>query len=223
MNNAKIPHLCEDVLDAVAARAPPPGPAPAPLERAYAAHAAVAGLGRDGRVAAAAHAREAEVEAGEAGALLLEHAVHVAAVAESDGELVHQHPDEDEEEAAHEGEQGEGGLEGVAAVAEDGEVEDLRYDIMRTQYSENNSVCDLVEAAPEAGEDDAAVVELPGEQQQPLLGPDAQHQQQAGQQPHEGDDQHRAHHRQRVHHRLHLQPGSSQYLYVMVQNVRQII
>ena len=81
--------------------------------------------------------------------------------------------------------------------------------------------CDLVEAAPEACEDDAAVVELPGEQQQPLLGPDAQHQQQAGQQPHEGDDQHRAHHRQRVHHRLHLQSGSSQYL--MVQNVRQII
>ena len=66
------------------------------------------------------------------------------------------------------------------------------------------SVCDLVEAAPEAGEDDAAVVELPGEQQQPLLGPDPQHQQQAGQQPHEGDHQHRAHHRQRVHHRLHL-------------------
>ena len=123
----------------MAARAPPPGPAPAPLERADAAHAAVAGLGRDGRVAAAAHARQAEVEAGEAGALLLEDAVHVAAVAESDGELVHQHPDEDEEEAAHEGEQGEGRLEGVAAVAEDGEVEDLRYDIMKTQYSENNS------------------------------------------------------------------------------------
>ena len=84
-------------------------------------------------------------------------------------------------------------------------------------------MCDLVEAAPEACEDDAAVVELPGEQQQPLLGPDAQHQQQAGQQPHEGDDQHRAHHCQRVHHRLHLQPGSSQYLSLMVQNVRQII
>ena len=83
--------------------------------------------------------------------------------------------------------------------------------------------CDLVEAAPEACEDDAAVVELPGEQQQPLLGPDAQHQQQAGQQPHEGDHQHRAHHRQRVHHRLHLRPVSSQYLYVMVQNVRQFI
>ena len=66
-----------------------------------------------------------EVEARQTGSLLLYHSVQVSPVAQSDGQLVDQHPDEDEEETTHDGEEGEGCLERVLAIAEHREVEDL--------------------------------------------------------------------------------------------------
>ena len=55
-------------------------------------------------------AGQTEVETGQAGSLLLDNSVHLAPVAESDGQLVHQHPDEDEEQAPDKGEQSKGCL-----------------------------------------------------------------------------------------------------------------
>ena len=142
---------------------------------------AVAGVWAPGRP------RQAEVDTGQAGSLLLYHSLHVLPVPEPDGQLVDQHPDEDEEEAAHHREQSEAGVEGVSAVSEDGEVEDL------------------VESSSEAGEDDSQVIELPGEEEEPLLCPDPEYEEEAGEQSHEGDHQHGPHHSQAVHHRLHLE------------------
>ena len=172
--------LGQDVLHAVTPPAPAPG-AP-PLEGSDAPHTPVRGLGCDGGVVPG----QAEVEARQTSSLLLDNSVHLPPVAQSDGELVDQDPDEDEEKAPDKREKGKGCLEGVLAVREDSEVKDL------------------VEAAPEACEDDSAVVELPGEEEQPLLSPHSEYQQEAGEEPHESDHQHRAHNRQGVHHGLHL-------------------
>ena len=112
---------------------------------------------------------QAEMETGQTSSLLLNDPVHLSPVAESDGQLVHQDPDEDEEQAPNKREEGECCLEGVLAITEDSEVEDL------------------IEAASEACEDHAAVIELPGQKEQPLLSPDPEYEQEACQQPHEGD------------------------------------
>ena len=172
--------LGQDLLHAVtavpAARARPP-----PLEGPDAPHAPVT------RLRGVRGPGQTEVDAGQAGSLLLYHSLHVPPVAEPDGQLVDQHPDEDEEQSPHHWEQGKTGVEGIFAVSEDSEVEDL------------------VKAAAEACEDDSQVVELPGQEEQPLLSPHSEDEEEAGQQPHEGDDQHCPHHSQAVHHRLHLE------------------